>query len=156
MPKEIDKIKNLSMVEQIVNQVYFLRQNIVSDFKEIGNCSCLTLNYEDLCGNPQKSLLMIEEFLKKSGLIFKKKTIYYMFGGSNPKFRNSQSLSLLMWNAIQLGISQNKSFDFEGSMIQPIENFFRSFGANQVPYFELIKLNHWTSKLKNIFNQIIY
>jgi phosphatidate phosphatase APP1 len=28
-------------------------------------------------------------------------------------------------------------FDFEGSMIEPIERFFRGFGAVQTPYFHV-------------------
>ena len=107
MPKEIDKIKNLSMVEQIVNQVYFLKQNIVNDFKEIGNCSCLTLNYEDLCESPQKSLLMIEEFLKKSGLIIKKKHSVKEI----PKLKiNSKSYLLPPQIACELTQQINKTF----------------------------------------------
>jgi len=33
-------------------------------------------------------------------------------------------------------------FDFEGSMIEPVERFFRSFGAQRVPYFGITKNRH--------------
>jgi len=32
-------------------------------------------------------------------------------------------------------------FDFEGSVRQPIERFFRGFGCCQVPYFSVTKMN---------------
>lgn len=156
--KKIIKLEKSESIEIFYHlfEMTFTRQNqktpiSYNKFKEFNaickknNSSLILLAKDDLNNYHSGIYLLID-----------KKNIYYMFGGSNPEFRNSQSLSLLMWNAIQLGISQNKSFDFEGSMIQPIENFFRSFGANQVPYFELIKLNHWTSKLKNMFDQIMY
>ena len=42
-----------------------------------------------------------------------------------------------MWEAIkftkeELGLNQ---FDFEGSMIQPVEQFFRKFGGKLTPYY---------------------
>lgn len=74
-------------------------------------------------------------------LVWDNQYVYYLMGGSNPKFRNSQALSLLMWHAIQFASKQKKSFDFEGSMIEPVERFFRSFGAKPTPYFEISKSN---------------
>jgi hypothetical protein len=59
---------------------------------------------------------------------------YYLMGGENPELRNSEASSLLMWEAIQFAATVTKKFDFEGSMIEPIERFFRGFGARQVPY----------------------
>ena len=43
---------------------------------------------------------------------------------------------MLIWEAIKHAVAQGSEvFDFEGSMIEPIEGAFRSFGARQVPYF---------------------
>ena len=64
---------------------------------------------------------------------------YYMMGGSNPEFKNSDATSLLFWEAIRFSSSQNLSFDFEGSMIEPIEGYIRGFGAIQTPFFQITK-----------------
>ena len=72
-------------------------------------------------------------------LIWDENSAYYLMGGSDPALRNSGANSLLMWEAIQFAATVTKKFDFEGSMIEPIERFFRSFGAKQVPYFYITK-----------------
>jgi len=64
---------------------------------------------------------------------------YYHMAGDNPALRNSGAGILLVWEAIQytkqeLGLN---IFDFEGSMIKPIERVRRQFGAKQIPYFNL-------------------
>ena len=43
--------------------------------------------------------------------------------------------------AIKFSSEVTKQFNFEGSMIKPIERFFRAFGAKQIPYFEISKSN---------------
>jgi hypothetical protein len=59
---------------------------------------------------------------------------YYLMGGSDPRFRNSGATSLALWEAIRFARGVVPTFDFEGSMIEPVERFIRGFGARQVPY----------------------
>lgn len=70
---------------------------------------------------------------------------YYLVGGGDPELRTSGAASLLMWEGIQFASSVSKAFDFEGSMIEPIERFFRAFGGKPVPYWRVIKLNSFLS-----------
>ncbi|UCH98736.1 MAG: GNAT family N-acetyltransferase [Candidatus Aminicenantes bacterium] len=79
---------------------------------------------------------------------------YYLAGGGDPRLRTSGATSLLMWEAIQFASRVTKKFDFEGSMIQPIERFFSSFGAKQKPYFQVSKVNSRVLKLKNFLREI--
>jgi hypothetical protein len=74
-------------------------------------------------------------------LVFDNSMVYYLLGARDPEFQNSGANSLLIWKAIQFASLQNKGFDFEGSMIETIERFFRSFGARQQPYFSISKTN---------------
>lgn len=74
-------------------------------------------------------------------LIWDDNTAYYLMGGGDPDLRNSGATSLCMWEAIQFAATVTKSFDFEGSMIEPVERFFRGFGAVQTPYFAISKTN---------------
>ena len=60
---------------------------------------------------------------------------YYLMGGGDPEVRTSGAASLCMWDAIRFAATVTGSFDFEGSMLEPVERFFRAFGAEQVPYF---------------------
>lgn len=74
-------------------------------------------------------------------LIWDDNSAYYLMGGSDPELRNSGATSLCMWEAIQFASTVTKSFDFEGSMMEPVERFFRNFGAVQTPYFLITKTN---------------
>lgn len=70
-------------------------------------------------------------------IVWDQETAYYLMGGSDPSLRNSGATSLCLWEAIQLAATVTQRFDFEGSMLEPIERFFRAFGAEQVPYFQV-------------------
>lgn len=62
---------------------------------------------------------------------------YYLMGAGDPDLRNSGATSLTMWEAIRFASTVTNSFDFEGSMLEPVERFFRAFGATQLPYFQV-------------------
>lgn len=64
---------------------------------------------------------------------------YYLAGGAIQKYRNLQAQSLIMWHGIKQASEHCSKFDFEGSMIQGVEGFFRGFGARQVQYFRVSK-----------------
>ncbi|MCG8610518.1 MAG: GNAT family N-acetyltransferase [Pseudomonadales bacterium] len=72
-------------------------------------------------------------------LIWDAKSAYYLLGGGDPALRNSGATSLALWEAIQFASTVTNAFDFEGSMVEPIERFFRGFGATQTPYFRIEK-----------------
>ncbi len=70
---------------------------------------------------------------------FKDTTIYY-FGGTAPEYKQSGAMSLIIWEAIKNARNNGyKVFDFDGSMIEPIERFLRGFGAVPVPYMRVRK-----------------
>ncbi|SFM05056.1 GNAT family N-acetyltransferase [Pelosinus propionicus] len=74
-------------------------------------------------------------------IIWDEQSAYYLMGGGHPELRSSGATSLLLWKAIQFAATVTKKFDFEGSMIEPVERFFRAFGAVQKPYFSISKAN---------------
>jgi len=68
---------------------------------------------------------------------------YYIIGGTSEEHRNSGGMNVVLWHAISEAHARGQRiFDFEGSMIEPIESFFRSFGARQTPYFRVWKHHH--------------
>lgn len=69
-----------------------------------------------------------------------KNRMIYLAGVSTAEGEKTGAMSLLMWEALQLAQAKNlKTFDFEGSMIENIETFFRKFGATPQTYFEISK-----------------
>lgn len=72
-------------------------------------------------------------------LVWDKKRAYYLMGGNDPELRKHGAGTVMIWEAIKYCSQHVDIFDFEGSMIQPIEKFFKSFGAVQQPYFLVTK-----------------
>jgi hypothetical protein len=64
---------------------------------------------------------------------------YGLMTGSDPALRTSGAVSLCFWEAIRHAARVTRRFDFGGSMLQPVERFFRGFGAVQMPYFHIAK-----------------
>ena len=72
-------------------------------------------------------------------LVADSRTAYYLLSGSDAELRNSGAISHLLWEGICWASEQGKQFDFEGSMVEPIERSFRAFGGRQIPYFGIEK-----------------
>lgn len=87
-------------------------------------------------------------------IVWDKETAYYLMGGGDPDLRNSGATSLCMWHAIQFTANQGKNFDFEGSMIEPVERFFRAFGAQQTPYFAISKTNSRIIQIEQLLRKL--
>lgn len=64
---------------------------------------------------------------------------YDLISTIDPDYRNFGAASLLVYEAIKYVADKIKKFDFEGSMIENVENSFRQFGAIQKPYFVISK-----------------
>ncbi|MEM0333400.1 MAG: FemAB family protein [Candidatus Aenigmatarchaeota archaeon] len=78
-------------------------------------------------------------------------SVYYLMGGIVPEFKDIGGMEAIIHYGIAYAISNKKNFDFEGSMVESIEKFFRSFGAIQRPYFSIFKIN---SKVLKIYKTI--
>lgn len=70
---------------------------------------------------------------------------YYLLGGGDPELRTSGAASLLMWEAIMRARKVGRVFDFEGSMLRPVERFFRAFGSRQTPFLQVSRANRAAS-----------
>ena len=79
-------------------------------------------------------------------LVWDDNSAYYLLGGSDPVLRNSGASTLVLWSAIRFASTVTKMFDFEGSMIEDVERFFRAFGAVQRPYSKITKYNSFIIK----------
>lgn len=74
-------------------------------------------------------------------VIWDKNSAYYLISTIDPSFRSAGATSLLMKKIIEFLSTKTEKFDFEGSMIEPVEKSFRQFGAKQKPYFNITKID---------------
>ena len=88
-------------------------------------------------------------------MIWDEQSAYYLMGGGDPELRTSGATSLCMWEAIKYAATVTKSFDFEGSMIEPLERFFRGFGAIQTPYFSITKTPSRLLRAKKCLSEVL-
>jgi hypothetical protein len=70
-------------------------------------------------------------------VVWDRHAAYHLLGGADPELRTSGASSLLMWEAILRAGAATDVFDFEGSMLEPVERFFRAFGSRQTPYLRV-------------------
>ena len=77
-------------------------------------------------------------------LVWDDSSSYAHLVGDDPELRSSGAGIKLFWDAIQYTSNDLKlnTFDFDGSMIRPIERMRRSFGADQRKFSNLSKYNN--------------
>ena len=72
--------------------------------------------------------------------VFDEHCCYYLYGGGDPELRASGAASLVVWEGIRFAATVSQIFDFEGSMIEDIERFFRGFGGKPEVYYRVTRL----------------
>lgn len=72
---------------------------------------------------------------------------YLLVSGIDPIYRQFESGLLLQWSGIKAAAAFTKTYDFEGSMIEGIESFYRRFGATQTPYSSVTKHGRLMSRM---------
>ncbi|MBK7639262.1 MAG: GNAT family N-acetyltransferase [Bacteroidetes bacterium] len=66
---------------------------------------------------------------------------YYLAGGYDEQYAQTGAMSGLFDLMIEEAQTQKRNFNFEGSMIESIEQYFRSFGAQLQPVMNIWKTN---------------
>jgi hypothetical protein len=86
--------------------------------------------------------------LEAGGLfLFFNSNITYLFGASSKEGKQHGAMSMIFNEVIRQYSGTSKILDFEGSDIESIARFYRSFGAQAVPYI-LMKYNNLPFFLK--------
>jgi len=137
-----------------INKKTFTRQNMRIPY----SFELITELDKVLKNNGRRKILFAKD---KNGLIhagiylvWDDSSVYYLMGGSDPQLRDSGAYSLLIWKAIEFSSTILNKFDFEGSMLESVETFFRSFGAVQKPYFKIKKTNSKVIKVLECINSL--
>ena len=72
-------------------------------------------------------------------IVWDEHTLYPLINARDPELQAFGSNTLLYWEGIRLASEVSRVFDFEGSMLEPVEHFVRAFGGRQTPYFSVWK-----------------
>lgn len=96
-----------------------------------------------------------KNFIAASFLVWDDKTVYYLMGGIDPEKKDLGGMDVVLYESIKFAVENKKVFDFEGSMIESIEKYFRSFGAIQKSYFSISKTNSKILKTRFLLKNIL-
>lgn len=130
-----------------INKKSFSRQGIkipysLEQLKKIDN-ACIEHNCRKIF-YAQDGIEMIHGAVY---IVWDENSAYGLMLGEDPDLRNSEAGILLMWTAIQFSAGVSKKFDFEGSMLEPVETLTRKFNSMQKPYFSIRKCYSFSSIL---------
>ncbi|MGM0648243.1 MAG: GNAT family N-acetyltransferase [Bacteroidota bacterium] len=119
------------------------RANYSFDYMQNMIKSCEQQN----CGKTYAAFDQQGTFYAAIFVVWDQQSAYYLIGARDPKLQTQQAMTLNIWRAIQEMSGRTKAFDFEGSMIEPVERYFRTYGAVQNSYFHVQKINNRMLKL---------
>ncbi len=130
-----------------LNKKTFIRQNMTIPYSfEYVNRLYNTCNNNNACkiffAQDSENNIIATNFL-----VYDDNTVYYIMGGIDPDKKDLGGMDLVQLEGIKFALKSGKIFDFEGSMIESIEKYFRSFGSRQKQYCQITKTN---SKLLKI------
>ncbi len=137
-----------------LNEMTFIRQNrdIPYSFEFIENL------YNNCKENDACKMFFAKDkdgtVIAGNFLIYDESTVYYLMGGIDPKYKDLGGMDVVQFESIKFALNSGRKFDFEGSMIESIEKYFRSFGAIQKPYFTVSKTNSRILKIRNFLKDI--
>ncbi|HQB28381.1 MAG TPA: GNAT family N-acetyltransferase [Paludibacter sp.] len=107
--------------------------------------SAKTIYAADMDGNIHAALFVVWD----------SQSAYDLISTIDPDYRNSGAASLLVKEIIKYVSNLTNKFDFEGSMIENVENSFRQFGAVQKPYFSVSRIDSRILRIKQGLGLII-
>ena len=96
-----------------------------------------------------------DEVIAVNFLVYDDNTVYYLMGGIDQSKKDLGAMDAIQFESIKFALESGRRFDFEGSMIESIEKYFRSFGAVQTPYFSIAKTNSKLLKMRKLIKEIL-
>lgn len=87
-------------------------------------------------------------------LVYDCNTVYYILGGVDDELKSLGGMDAVLIKCILFANESSRNFDFEGSMVESIEKYFRSFGALQKRYFNIKKYNSKLFKLVKFIKEL--
>ena len=109
------------LVETTLNQS---KKKIGIDIKDF---ELLIEDIEKHSSGFQLSAINESEAISSALFVYDNKCLYYICSGVDIKYRSLGSINLILYEAIKFAMETGRNFDFEGSMIKSIENYFNGF-----------------------------
>lgn len=130
------KVSNNDIIKSLVLNT-FLRQK-----KNISEYYLDKILFEFADESNSFAFVTFKEDIPIAGVfcVYDRLTAYYLLGGYDSELKHHGAGALALWEAIkhsqEIGL---RYFDFEGSVVPKIENYFRGFGGILTPYFRINK-----------------
>jgi len=86
--------------------------------------------------------------------IWDNSSIIELVSAFDPDYKSIGSSTYLVYYLMSEASKQKKIFDFEGSMIEKVEDSFRQFGAQQKQYFRISKINSRRYKIFSLLSEL--
>ncbi|MBI5739842.1 MAG: GNAT family N-acetyltransferase [Nitrospirae bacterium] len=132
----VRRVTDMELVRSLVLKTYSRQQKEVNEFY-------LNKILFDFAGDDNSFAFVTfrdDKAIACSFCIYDSKTAYYLLGGYDDDNKHHGGGTLSMWEAIRYARKKELlHFDFEGSMLPPVEKYFRGFGGKLTPYYTVSK-----------------
>jgi lipid II:glycine glycyltransferase (peptidoglycan interpeptide bridge formation enzyme) len=88
-------------------------------------------------------------------LVYDTRSVFYLMGGLDSNRKELGGMDMVLYRSIEFALDNRLDFDFEGSMVESIEKYFRSFGAVQTPYHKVMKTRSKLWSLRNCIKDLV-
>jgi hypothetical protein len=139
---QVEITKDASIIYDLVSKT-FERKSIAMPYTQDLFAKIVEGSIDRNCGEVMYAIDRESNIHAAIFVVWDHESAYYLLGGGDTDYRNSGATSLLLYNAIKKVSAKVDRFDFEGSMMEPIERFVRGFGSKQI---ELKVISKSTSK----------
>lgn len=99
------------------------------------------------------------EKMAVAGIIYDSRTTSLILSGFDPEKMQRGANEMLIWETIRFASTVSAAYDFEGSMIAPIDSFYRKFGGAHTAYERIFRdnlLNFAAQKGRQWFKKFKY
>ena len=132
--------ENISIEEFYrVNQMSFQRQHMSIPWDISYFSSLFDACQEHNAGKAFSAVDENGELLSVAYVVWDEQSAYYLLNGTDYRRKDLQANDFLINESIKFAGQLGKKFDFEGSVIKPVEHSFRQFGGIPKPYFRIFK-----------------
>lgn len=93
------------------------------------------------------------------GLVYNKKSSYLLLSGIDIENQVRGANAFILYESMKYFHAKCDYYDFEGSMLQGVEQFYRKFGGDLIPYMRIWNdnlFNYTKTKAKKLYKKIRY
>lgn len=150
---QVTQITDLKIVRSLVLKSFFRQDKQVNEYI----INRILFNFATSNNSFAFATYKNEIPIACSFCIYDKDTAYYLLGGYDHENKHHGAGALSVWESIkyvkEMGLQY---FDFEGSMNQNIERYFRGFGGQLTPYYTINKAKLPIELLMKFFRRDLF